>query len=93
MGLLFEWDPEKAAANAQKHNVTFEEASSVFQDALSVAIFDPVHSDEEDRFVLVGMSDKNRTIVVCFTDRYERIRIISARIASKRERRSYEEGH
>jgi uncharacterized protein len=93
MGLLFEWDPNKAVSNEKKHRVTFEEASSVFEDSLSVTVLDPKHSDEEDRFVMVGMSGNHRVIVVCFTDRDDRIRIISAREASKRERRNYEEGY
>jgi uncharacterized protein len=92
MGLQFEWDPEKAATNARKHHVTFDEASTVFSDSLSVTTFDPLHSDEEDRFVIVGMSSKHRIVVVSFTDRNARIRIISARLASKKERKDYEEG-
>ena len=91
MGLLFEWDPEKAKSNARKHRVTFDEASSVFSDTLSLTILDPLHSEDEDRFVIIGMSDKPRLLVVSFTDRDERIRIISARVAGKRERRQYEE--
>ena len=91
MGLEFEWDPAKAAKN-EKHRVTFDEASSVFGDELSVTIFDPLQSDDEDRFVIMGMSNKWRLVAVCFTDRDERIRIISARVASKRERKTYEEG-
>jgi uncharacterized DUF497 family protein len=92
MGLLFEWDPEKAASNRREHKVSFDEAASVFADPLSVTVFDPLHSDEEDRFVIVGMSNKNRVLVVCFTDRNGRVRIISARVATKRERIDYEEG-
>ena len=91
MDLLFEWDPEKAAANLQKHKVSFDEASTVFADPLATTIFDPVHSDDEDRFVTLGLSGKGRIVVVCFTDRGERIRIISARVASKRERKQYDE--
>jgi len=90
MGLLFEWDPEKAASNEEKHKVTFDEASSVFADPLSVTTFDPLHSDDEDRFVIIGMSSRARILVVCFTDREDRVRIISARVATKRERRQYE---
>jgi uncharacterized DUF497 family protein len=92
MRLLFEWDPEKARGNARKHRVTFDEAASVFEDPLSATIFDPVHSDDEDRYVIVGISNKRRIIVVCFTDRDEKIRIISARKATKREQAEYEEG-
>ena len=93
MGLLFEWDPDKATHNKQKHNVTFDEAQTVFEDPLSVTVFDPLHSDDEDRFVIIGLSGKNRLVVVSFTDRDERLRIISARVASKRERNQYEEGN
>jgi uncharacterized DUF497 family protein len=92
MGLSFEWDPDKAENNLKKHRVAFDEAATVFEDELSVTVFDPLHSDAEDRFVIVGMSSKNRVIVVCFTDRDERIRIISARKANKLERHRYEEG-
>jgi uncharacterized DUF497 family protein len=91
MGLLFEWDPQKAVSNEQKHKVTFDEASSVFADPLSVTTFDPLHSDDEDRFVIIGMSSQRRILVVCFTDREDRLRIISARPATKRERKKYEE--
>jgi uncharacterized protein len=93
MGLLFEWDPDKATRNAQKHKVTFDEAQTVFEDPLSVTVFDPLHSDDEDRFVIIGLSGRNRLVVVSFTDRDERLRIISARVASKRERNQYEEGN
>jgi hypothetical protein len=93
MGLSFEWHPGKAATNERKHRVTFDEASTVFADTLSVTTFDTLHSDDEDRFVIIGVSDRNRVLVVCFTDRKGRIRLISARVASKRERKQYEEGN
>jgi uncharacterized DUF497 family protein len=89
---VFEWDPEKAKQNLARHGVSFEEASTAFSDPLSLTIFDPDHSAEEDRFVLLGASDKGRLLVVAHTDRDERIRIISARLATGRERRSYESG-
>lgn len=89
---MFEWDPEKAKQNLARHGVSFEEASTAFSDPLSLTIFDPDHSAEEDRFVLLGASDKGRLLVVAHTDRDERIRIISARLATGRERRSYESG-
>jgi uncharacterized DUF497 family protein len=92
MGLLFEWDPDKAHRNQRKHGVSFEEATTVFSDPLSVTEFDPLHSDDEDRFIIMGVSSNNRVVVVSFTDRKERIRIISARAASKRERTTYEKG-
>ena len=78
-------------ANLTKHDVTFDEASTVFQDTLSVTIGDPLHSVNEERFVLVGHSRRNRLLVVVHTDRAERIRIISARLATARERRQYAE--
>jgi len=92
-GLTFEWDAEKAAQNRQKHGVSFEEASAVFGDVLSVTIHDAVHSTfEETRFVTVGLSEKDRLIVVVHCERNERIRIISARRANKLEKQVYEEG-
>jgi uncharacterized DUF497 family protein len=92
MGLNFEWDDDKAKANKKKHKVSFEEASTVFGDPLSRTIFDPLHSDEEDRFIILGESNRRRLLVVVFTDRDDRIRVISARIATRRERQDYEEG-
>ena len=92
MGLAFEWDESKAAVNRRKHGVTFEEASTVFADPLSVTIYDPVHSDDEDRYIVLGESQRRRLLVVVFTDRGERIRIISARVATRTERKDYEEG-
>jgi uncharacterized protein len=91
MGLKFEWDASKANTNRKKHGVSFEEASTVFGDPLSRTIHDPVHSDEEDRFVTVGESERGRLLVVSFTDRDDRIRIISARLATRRERKDYEQ--
>jgi uncharacterized DUF497 family protein len=88
----FEWDPIKAASNLGKHGVSFEEASTVFGDPLSRTIPDPLHSEEEDRCVMVGLSANMRTLVVVHSDRGESIRIISARPATRRERRNYEEG-
>ncbi len=92
MSLEFEWDGAKARRNVKKHGVSFEEASTVFGDRLALTIPDPVHSEEEDRFITLGESHRRRLLVVSFTDREERIRIISARVASRRERRQYEEG-
>lgn len=89
--LLFEWDPEKAAANRIVHGITFDEASTAFKDVLSLTIYDPLHSENEARFVLIGNSFKNRLLVVVHTERGERIRIISARKAKKKERQHYEE--
>jgi len=91
MGLSFEWDPDKSKSNERKHRVSFEEASTAFADPLALTIYDPDHSDEEDRYLSLGFSDRNRLLVVSFTDRDQRIRIISARVASRRERKQYEE--
>lgn len=93
MPLEFEWDSRKANRNRQKHRVTFEEASTVFSDPLSVTIDDPVHSDDEERFIILGESSRRRLLVVSFTERDTRLRIISARVATRRERKDYEEGN
>jgi uncharacterized DUF497 family protein len=88
--LIFEWDPQKAKSNLEKHGVSFEEASTAFQDTLSLTIDDPLHSIDEQRVILIGMSQKNRILVVVHTERGDSIRIISARKATKEERQSYE---
>jgi len=90
--VIIEWDAIKARKNFSKHGVAFEEASTVFGDPLSLTIPDPVHSDAENRFITVGVTANFKTLVVVHLDRGERIRIISARNASLRERRTYEEG-
>jgi uncharacterized DUF497 family protein len=92
MSLEFEWDNKKAARNIKKHGVSFQEASTVFGDPLAVTIHDPLHSEDEDRFVTLGESFRRRLVVVVFTERGDRIRIISARLATRGERRDYEEG-
>lgn len=92
MELSFEWDPAKAEANARKHDVTFKEAATAYGDPLSVTIPDPEHSAREVRFMLLGRSSAGRLLVVAHTERGERIRIVSARLATRRERRDYEEG-
>jgi len=88
---LFEWDPKKAKKNLEIHGISFDEASTVFRDTLSLTTYDPLHSDEEDRFVLIGNSYKNRILVVVHTERFNSIRLISARKATKNERDQYEE--
>jgi uncharacterized protein len=88
----FEWDPEKAAANFRKHGVSFEEATTVFGDPLSMNMPDPDHSLNEERFVLLGLSHRLRLLVVAYAERGTRTRLISAREAIQRERRQYEEG-
>ncbi|MBA3314657.1 MAG: BrnT family toxin [Planctomycetaceae bacterium] len=85
----FEWDPAKAAINIRKHGVTFEEAETVFGDPFGRTRFDPDHSDDEARFITLGMSLRGRLLVVCHTDRGEAIRLIGARKASRNEARSY----
>jgi len=89
--LLFAWDSEKAKTNIKIHRVSFDEASTVFGDPLSLTIYDPRHSDEEIRFVIIGSSYKNHILVVVHTERKNKIRIISARKATKNERKQYEE--
>ena len=91
MALLFEWDPRKARRNLTIHGVSFDEASTAFQDPLSKTIDDPQHSEDEERFVLLGHSHRNRLLVVVHTERGDRIRLISARLAANRERVTYEE--
>jgi uncharacterized DUF497 family protein len=85
----FKWDPAKAERNLAKHGVSFEEAVTAFSDPLSLTVFDPDHSADEDRYVLQGVSSLGRLLVVVHTTQAERLRIISARLATRRERRSY----
>ena len=89
--LRFEWDERKAAANAKKHGVSFEEAKSVFVDERAKLIDDPDHSEDEERFVLLGLSSSLRLLLVCHCYRIEGnvIRLISARKATTKESRSY----
>ena len=92
MSLSFEWDEGKASGNLAKHDVSFSEASTVFADPLSRTIPDPLHSDDEERFIIVGESSAGHTLVVVHAHRGEAVRIISARKATPRERRDYERG-
>ena len=87
----FEWDRKKAKYNLRKHGVSFEEASSVFGDVLATVYDDPDHSADEKRFLTVGTSVRGRLLHVAFADRDTRIRIISARMVTRREKRMYEE--
>ena len=91
--LQFEWDPLKAESNLAKHGVSFTEASTVFGDPLSLTIFDPDHSDDEDRFILLGTSGSERLLVISHTFRNDIIRLINARPATRRERLQYESKH
>ena len=88
--MRFEWDDVKAALNLEKHGISFDEAQTVFGDPYSVTIFDVQHSDVEERFIDIGMSISGRLIVVVYTETEERIRIISCRKATPKERRQYE---
>ncbi|HEY0379066.1 MAG TPA: BrnT family toxin [Pyrinomonadaceae bacterium] len=92
MDAVFEWDKDKAEENLKKHEVSFEEATTVFADPLSLTIPDPLHSEDENRFVITGLSHGQHHLVVVFTERGQNIRIISARFATPRERKKYEEG-
>jgi len=87
----FEWDPKKEAKNIRKHKVTFSEAATVFGDTLSTTVADPDHSEEEDRYIIIGLSQRHRLLMVAHTERGERTRIISARTLTPAEREAYEE--
>jgi uncharacterized DUF497 family protein len=91
MGLEIEWDEEKAKLNERKHGVSFEEAVTVLNDPLSVAVPDPDHSQREPRMLLLGRSAVGRYLVVSVTEREDAVRLISARRMSSRERKSYEQ--
>ena len=88
----FEWNEAKAASNFVKHGVSLEEAKTVFADPLYVDFYDPDHSEEEDRYIIIGESQQGRLLLVAYTERGKGIRIISARTVTQRERRTYEEG-
>jgi len=91
MSIKFEWDPRKARRNLRKHEVDFTEASTVFADTLSITISDPDHSENKERWVTMGLSNRQRLLVVVHTEEGETSRIISARLANRHERRKYEE--
>jgi uncharacterized protein len=88
--LKFEWDEAKGLSNQRKHGVGFEEAKTVLNDSRSITIADEQHSDEEDRYIDIGISSNGRLIVVCYTERGKTIRIIRCRKATKSERTTYE---
>ncbi len=92
MSIKFDWDPGKARRNLRKHGIGFMEASTVFSDTLSITIPDPDHSEDEERWVTMGLSNRHRLLVVVHTEEDETIRLISARRADPLERRKYEEG-
>lgn len=89
--LSFEWDPAKAFANVRKHGVAFEEALSAFRDPLAKIHADPDHSAAERREILVGHSAQKRLLLIAFVQRRHRVRLISARLVTRAERRDYEE--
>jgi uncharacterized DUF497 family protein len=90
--MKFEWDPKKARSNLRKHKVSFEEAATALRDTMSATGPDPDHSITEDRYVTFGVSERGRLLVVAHTDKGDTVRIISARVASKGERKIYEQG-
>ncbi len=90
--MQFEWDKNKAASNLSKHGVSFEEAKTVFEDPLYVDFFDPDHSEDEERYLIVGESNRGRLLIVSYTERGDSIRFISAREVTRTEREAYEEG-
>jgi uncharacterized protein len=90
-GFVFEWSLAKANANRKKHGIGFNEAVTVFRDPLSITVYDPDHSVEEDRYVTIGQSREHKLLVVVHTERAGGIRLISARIATRKERRQHEE--
>lgn len=92
MNVRFEWDKDKAASNLEKHGVSFDEASTVFDDPLAYIFDDEDHSDAEHREIIIGHSSQSRLLLTCFVERRENIiRIFSARLATKKERHDYEE--
>ena len=88
--MSFDWDDEKAKSNLAKHGVSFDEATSVFDDPLFLTFADPEHSLGEQRFIIIGESAKGRLLVVSYTERTKTIRLISARLATNKERKAYE---
>jgi uncharacterized DUF497 family protein len=90
--MKFQWDPRKAKLNVAKHGVSFEEATTAFRDRLSATATDPDHSEDEKRFITFGVSSKGRLLQISHTELGELIRIINARLATRQERKIYEEG-
>ena len=91
MSLKFEWNDKKAESNLKKHSISFDEAKSVFYDDLARVKNDPDHSIIDSRYIIQGLSNSNKLLVISFTERGDRIRIINARKATKYERKQYEE--
>ena len=92
MPLKLTWDPRKAAANIRKHGVSFEEAATAFSDPLSVTVPDPLHEEGERRFVLIGQTAQGRMVVVVHAEEEDNPRLISAREATRAEKRTYAQG-
>jgi uncharacterized protein len=90
--MRFEWNDDKAASNLSKHGVSFEEAKTVFDHPLYVDFYDPDHSEDEERYLIVGQSSRGRLLIVSYTERGDSIRLISAREVTRTEREAYEEG-
>ena len=90
--MQFEWDLNKAAANLSTHRVSFDEAKTVFDDPLYVDFYDPDHSDQQHRYIIIGESQQGRLLMVSYTERGDNIRIISSREVTSLERKQYEEG-
>ncbi|MBE9193429.1 BrnT family toxin [Gloeocapsopsis crepidinum LEGE 06123] len=88
--LRFEWDDQKAQLNIKKHGISFDEAATIFYDPHYLEDYDEAHSDQEDRFKIIGMSSNRRLLVATYIQRVDRIRMISSRLATKNERRIYE---
>ena len=88
----FEWDPQKAKFNLFKHDISFEEDKTVFEDPLYVDFYDPDHSEAEHRYIIIGESSRNRLLLVAYTEREDKIRLISARPATKQEKKADREG-
>ncbi len=88
--MVFQWDQEKAATNLVKHGVSFDEAKTVFDDPLYIDFYDPDHSNDEYRYIMIGMSLQNRLLLVAYTERGDVIRLISTREATRTERKAYE---
>jgi uncharacterized protein len=90
--MKFEWDERKAEKNLLKHKVTFEEATTVFEDSLYVDFYDPDHSQDEERYLIVGISSQRRLLIVSYTERENSARLINARETKRSEQEAYEEG-
>jgi uncharacterized DUF497 family protein len=88
--LQFEWDDDKAASNLAKHRISFEEAATVFRDPFALIFDDETHAIKEQREIIIGHSTRNRLLLVCFIERGDKLRLFSARSATRKERRDYE---